>query len=100
MHYLYSRKILEEEISTDEEPDIIIATEELEGSAERYGNTFLLNWKQCAFYPLLSSSGHSKYMTMYYVSLVFVCRAMSAYLHVVLDSNSKLCLLAKCWNDY
>ena len=30
--------------STDGESDII-ATEELEGSAERYGNTFLLIWK-------------------------------------------------------
>ena len=75
MYYLYSRKILEEEFSTDEESDIIayeesdiIATEELEGSAERYGNTFLLNWKQCALYPLLCSSGHSRCMTMYYVS--------------------------------
>ena len=26
-----------------------------EGSAEKYGNTFLLNWKQCALYPLLCS---------------------------------------------
>ena len=33
-------------------------------------------------------------------SLVIVCRALSAYLHVVLDGNGKLCLLAKCWNDY
>ena len=72
MYYLYSRKILDEEFSTDEESDIIayeesdlITNEELE---ERYGNTFLLNWKQCALYRLLCSSGHSRYMTMYYVS--------------------------------
>ena len=74
MYYLYSRKILEEEFSTDEESLIpyeesdTTATEELEGSAERYGNTYLLDWKQCALYPLLCSSGHSRYMTMYYVS--------------------------------
>ena len=60
MYYLYSGKILEEEFSTDEESDItaydesdIIATGDLEGSAERYGNAFLLNWKQCVSYPLL-----------------------------------------------
>ena len=59
---------MEEEFSTDEESDIIadeesdlIATEDLEGSAERYGNTFFLNWKQCALYHLLCSSGHSRY---------------------------------------
>ena len=44
---------MKEEVSTEEEYDIIdheesaiIATEVFEGSAERYGNTFLLNWKQ------------------------------------------------------
>ena len=49
-----------------EESDII-STEEIEGSAGWYGNTFLLNQKQCALYRLLCLSGHSKYMTMYYV---------------------------------
>ena len=80
----YSRKILEEEFSTDEESDII-ATEELEGSAERYGN-ILLNWKLC-------SSGHSRYMTMYYVSSG-VC--VSGNASIPPHGASKLCLLANC----
>ena len=29
-----------------------------------------------------------------------VGQCQNTYLHMVVDGNSKLCLLAKCWNDY
>ena len=102
MYNLYSRKILEGQFSIQmmrspifiayEESDII-STEELEESAERIGNTLLLYWKQCALYPLLCSTGHSRYMTMYYVSSgVCVC-PLPAYLHVVLMVTASFI----CW---